>query len=323
MAAKRLENFFRIMEYGMGQVSDLAQCICADERLGIPKDLSGANGLPEGTIWKSLRTRYLIPAVFTNIYEQIIGCPISSDGRDILVLIGAISRIYDDMFDIKDVIPRSDLERLLDDPLSYAPTKDSERLLVKWYSELVLRLPPDSCPRFYERLKELNATQFESLEQESRTDSELVDAITKKKGGIAVLMMGLGLEPKMDERRVEALYALGGWLQMSMDLFDEGIDRKSGVNTLPVVYTRKGKFMARLNQQLECSKELLKETTGERFEGLSLRLHIMNCLFSGYNNYLEQERAVKTRNMMTQGINAIKAVWYCIDSALNYNSLSE
>lgn len=83
----------------------------------------------------------------------------------------------------------------------------------------------------YQKLIECIEAQNESIKQFSETDYNKLFKLTMNKGGTAMQLFVLFFRDA-NEKELEDLYKIGGFVQFLEDYYDQEEDRKKGINTL-------------------------------------------------------------------------------------------
>jgi len=162
-------------------------------------------------------------------------CELNMDYKQFkaLSIIGAIHPIYDSFFD-EEGVRETDLEfmdRLLNGE-NYVPKNEREEMLLSLYRGLVDELNPENNQRFYDVLAKLHKSQIESLAMKDDVNAGTLKNISYDKGGNALLLYALIVNPHMSEREYKIVYDFGAWLQIFDDMEDAIEDKRNGIKTL-------------------------------------------------------------------------------------------
>tara|TARA_B110000211_G_scaffold231093_1_gene291963 strand:+ start:1103 stop:2086 length:984 start_codon:yes stop_codon:yes gene_type:complete len=150
--------------------------------------------------------------------------------RKALTCISAITGLYDDFFDLSS----PDLERIknLSDIDKEVPNLNTHESLFRALLKIALDNIDDvkTSKRYAE---EVYKQQVASLRQKRDALSwkELYD-ITILKGGASLLLYRSVFNTGISEQEAEALFLVGGQLQVCNDIFDVVKDLKEGINTI-------------------------------------------------------------------------------------------
>jgi hypothetical protein len=173
-----------------------------------------------------------VPAVLGAIFSGLRGRRLSLRERLALTYLGAITGLFDDLFDRWHIDP-SRIYVFMDNPASIKPENDFEQLFLHWYEARALSYIADK-EAFREACTPVFAAQKQSMLQlrQHETDVERIKEITYFKGGVSLLFYRSALDMQADSAEQEALYEAGALLQLGNDIFDVYKDLRSGVMTL-------------------------------------------------------------------------------------------
>lgn len=195
-----------------------------------------------------------VPAVLGTIFSRLRGKLLTTRERKALTYLGAITGLFDDLFDRWNIDP-SRIYVFMDNPASIKPENDFERLFLHWYDTRALSYITDK-EAFREACTPVFTAQKQSILQLSGhdTDIEKIKEITFFKGGVSVLFYRSALSKQADEAEKEALDRAGALLQLGNDIFDVYKDIKAGVRTLATetrdIRILRAEFMKQLNLTL-------------------------------------------------------------------------
>ncbi|MCS3798014.1 class 1 isoprenoid biosynthesis enzyme [Niastella sp. OAS944] len=197
-----------------------------------------------------------------NLYE-LSGKKLSAEENKRIVLLSVFGPLFDDLFDDK-ILDHEQITSLVTNPTTYVALKDTDRLVVKLYLEILRNLPGKDL--FIEQLQAVACWQKESLKQlnENIAEDELYQ-VTYNKSYFAVLLYCAVLDDYPNEKVREILFPIAGLMQLTNDAFDVYKDVNNGVYTLPILYRNYEKLqqnfmneVARINNllwQLPASKK--------------------------------------------------------------------
>ncbi len=173
-----------------------------------------------------------VPAVLGTMFSKLRGKRLSFRERLALTYLGAITGLFDDLFDRWNVDP-SRIYMLMDNPSSVKPTNHFERLFKHWYEGKALKQVSDKMA-FRDACGPVFEAQKQSLKQlqQHKPSHDDIKEITYYKGGVSLLFYRSALEIQADESEKEAIYEAGALLQLGNDIFDVYKDLQSGVMTL-------------------------------------------------------------------------------------------
>jgi hypothetical protein len=173
-----------------------------------------------------------VPAILGIMFSRVRGKRLSLSERRALTYLGAITGLFDDLFDRWNVDP-SRIYILMDDPTSVKPNNDFEALFLHWYEGKALKQLTDklafreACGPVFEAQKQ----SLRQLQQYNPSDDD-IKKITYYKGGVSLLFYRSAMETQATECEKEAFYEAGALLQLGNDIFDIYKDLQSGVMTL-------------------------------------------------------------------------------------------
>jgi len=171
-----------------------------------------------------------IPAVLGEAFCELRGKKMTDKERWSITCLGAITGLFDDLFDRKNLSTEY-VKYLLEHPSENEATNLNEKLLVRLYT---LGLENSDKPEIIKRyaLKVYEA-QILSLQQENDgLNEDELKKITFEKGGVSMPLYRCGFEGEINELEYNLLYNLGAIGQLENDIFDVYKDDKSGVRTL-------------------------------------------------------------------------------------------
>lgn len=171
-----------------------------------------------------------IPAVLGEAFCQLRGGKMTDKERWSITCLGAITGLFDDLFDRKNLSTEY-VKHLLEHPTENETSIQNEKLLVRLYT---LGLENSDKSEIIKRyaLKVYDA-QILSLQQENDGLSEdELKKITFEKGGVSMPLYRCGLEGEINESEYNLLYNLGAIGQFENDIFDIYKDLNSKVRTL-------------------------------------------------------------------------------------------
>lgn len=175
-----------------------------------------------------------VPAILGVAFGLLRNNKISEKERLASTYFGAMTGLGDDFFDINKMNTAALnilLDALLNNDDSYIPKNTREKMFLELFKQVL-----DNTNR-HEKIKQyiravFNA-QIQSLRQTENnlTENEIKD-ITLLKGGVSLLLYRSLFDNEAVEAEEKMLYALGGLMQLSNDLFDVYKDSCSKIKTL-------------------------------------------------------------------------------------------
>lgn len=181
-------------------------------------------------ISQALRAMSMKIGLVMLIYARMVGC---EQQLEVVVLAGAVTRLYDDLID-------GDAGSSLDDRLSelfsarpFTAQSDTEQLLAQLFHGIADRVHPAPDGTVLAALNALHEYQCLSRRQrETGIAPDVLLKITRGKGAMANLTLCGLLKPDMDASERELIMALGEAFQQLDDYMDVEFDRRNGVTTL-------------------------------------------------------------------------------------------
>lgn len=163
-------------------------------------------------------------------YAILHGRSMSMEERAAQTLLGALTPLYDDFFDVAE-LSADNLQYMMRHPHKYTHTSTREHLFLR-FLRILQHLAPD-IDTFNEVFFEVYRTQLASKQQEREgTDAATLKTILYEKGGYAALLFRMLLREPMREGEKEAIMQWGWVIQLLDDTFDVYEDHANGIRTL-------------------------------------------------------------------------------------------
>lgn len=170
-----------------------------------------------------------VPAILGEAFALLRGKPLQEKEREIQTYLGALTGLFDDLYDDKEL---SDEEILImvQNPENSKPQSSFEELFLKFYMR-ALKMGPRR--RIIDYLVKGHHAQVASREQANSTPSqERIAQITREKGGVFLQFYRCGFEAEPRVGELKMLYRVGALGQLENDIFDVYKDHKEGIQTL-------------------------------------------------------------------------------------------
>jgi hypothetical protein len=143
---------------------------------------------------------------------------------------GVITGLFDDFFD-KTGITNTQIREMMEHPFAYTPASSLESIFIDYLKKIHRNtLDPVSLNDAFDRVYEVQV-QSQS-QQNDDMDGESLLKLTLDKGGYSLLFYRSVFEHPMIEGEYDAIYLVGGLMQLANDLFDVYEDSRHGINTL-------------------------------------------------------------------------------------------
>ena len=184
----------------------------------------------------------------------------SDQERQALTYQGAMTGLFDDFFDKQDM-PDMLLKTLIEKPDELPGNNSSEKLFLSFYKKALQHAHDPSSTLQY--LRKVYEAQVESKRQAikgSLNASEIL-RITIQKGGVSVLFYRTVLSNPLNKEEKEALYQMGGLMQLGNDIFDVYKDCQGKIDTPATTATKISEVRKLFQTQMEKSFSLFFKTS--------------------------------------------------------------
>lgn len=170
-----------------------------------------------------------VPAILGEAICVLRGSKMTSKERLALTYQGAMTGLFDDFFDKHDMTDEK-LKMFMEKPESLTGESSAERLFLEFYKKALGYAESQELMINY--LRKVYEAQIDSKKQASPglTSKEILD-ITLNKGGVSVLFYRSVMSYPFHEGEEEALYKMGGLMQLGNDIFDVYKDRNNNICT--------------------------------------------------------------------------------------------
>lgn len=181
---------------------------------------------------KKLRGYYglAVPAVLGEAFAALRGKKVTASERLCSTAQGAMTGLGDDFFD-RQRLSDAGVKALVEDPGAQNGNTASEKLFLRFYTT-ALSLAPDPTAMQQQLLKVFHAQLMSKQQKKGGLNYEVIKDITLRKGAESVLFYRTAFGHPMEKGEEKALYALGGLMQLSNDIFDVYPDLQDNVDTL-------------------------------------------------------------------------------------------
>ncbi|MEH0156719.1 class 1 isoprenoid biosynthesis enzyme [Limibacter armeniacum] len=219
--------------------------------------VSNDGSIDEADITKMLHYyAFGVPSIVGEGFCTLRGFPMSPTERACTTLQGALTGIYDDLFDRYTHLDPAVFHKALHN-LNLLPKRSSFYQLCHALIEQMLDAVPD-INYFHWAADKVYQAQVESLKQHNwnLTEKELLE-ITLKKGGDSLLFYRSAFGHPLSPEEREAIYSLGGLMQLGNDIFDTYKDLQESVQTLMTSNCDIQKIRKEFSSQLDTCVQML------------------------------------------------------------------
>lgn len=167
-----------------------------------------------------------LPSTLGEAFCALRGRPMTAKERMANSCQGGLSMVAQDLFN-KDQLSASDIEKFIADPQPSNTSTAAEKLLLQFYTTL-LACAPDAA------LMQQQTQQWFYVQLLCRQQAvpglgyELMKDITLRKGGETMLLYRLAFNHPVRNGEHKMLYALGGVVQLTHDIFQMHEDHRRG-----------------------------------------------------------------------------------------------
>jgi hypothetical protein len=171
-----------------------------------------------------------VPAIVGEGFCTVRGAGMTQQERMASTFQGALTGLYDDFFD-KTGLAEKEIRYMMADPNSYAPASSLEKLFIHFLKHVRENLRDEKLFSYYfEHVFTAQVQSKKQLKKDLARDE--IKAITFDKGGYSLLFYRSVFEHAFQEGEEEALYNIGGLMQLGNDIFDVYKDSRAGIRTL-------------------------------------------------------------------------------------------
>jgi hypothetical protein len=198
-----------------------------------------------------------VPAILGEAICQLRGKEMTTRERMALTFQGAMTGLFDDFFDKKDMDEEM-VRTLMEKSLALKGANAAEKLFLEFYRVAIeYAHEPHLMVKYLSRVYD---AQIESKKQSKPgLSKDEMHRITIDKGGVSVLFYRAVLDHPFLEGEEEALYKTGGLMQLGNDIFDVYKDLNKGIETLMTT-----------TKSVANVKEVFNKARAESFESIRL-----------------------------------------------------
>jgi len=176
-----------------------------------------------------------VPAVLGEGYCLLRGKNMTHDERYRLTYMGALTGLFDDMFDEKNT-DESHIKKLVNKPGESVAANSHEKLFIRFYEKA---LDSGNSDLVKESLnKVFDAQVLSKRQKDPGIKEEDIRYITLEKGGTSLLFYRCAFPEPVSVSESRMLYHLGGLGQLENDIFDIYKDHQENIRTLATTATR-------------------------------------------------------------------------------------
>jgi len=173
---------------------------------------------------------YAVPAILGESFCILRGSAMSLKERKALTYLGAISGLFDDFFDKKD-LTESYIKKLIEQPEKQPGKNASEKLFISFYNNALEHAVDENLVKSY--FFNVFDAQIQSKKQMcAETIIDDIEHITYLKGGISFLFYSSIFGENKNEKERMMIYKLGALMQLENDIFDVYKDHQDGIRTM-------------------------------------------------------------------------------------------
>lgn len=202
---------------------------------------------------------FAVPAIMGEGFCLLRGKSLSERERSALTYLGALTGLFDDFFDKKELAEHY-LKNLTDNPENAETSDANERLFVRFAQKALKNaFNPDALKQAAKKVYE--AQILSKKQTQSALNQEEIKDITLKKGGFSILFYRSIFQEPADELEKEMLYYLGGVGQLENDIFDIYKDSVGGIKTLATTATKIQELREAYSSFMQTTFQLVYKTT--------------------------------------------------------------
>lgn len=177
-----------------------------------------------------------VPAILGEAFCALRGKEMTEKERMCSTCQGGMTGLGDDFFD-KQRLSEEGLKDFIERPENFYGNTASEKLFLQFY-KTALANAPDRVKLQQQIMRVFHAQLLSKQQAKQELTYEVIKDITIRKGAESLLYYRTAFEHSFKKGEEKMLYALGGLMQLSNDIFDVYKDHKNGISTL-VTTTKK------------------------------------------------------------------------------------
>ncbi len=162
------------------------------------------------------------------------GKQMTATERHQLTYLGALTGLFDDFFDEKNMTKAQILE-LINTPESALPANAHETLFLRFYNKALAGNNPALIKEYFKKV--FDAQVLSERQKDRSIHKEEIKEVTFQKGGISILFYRSVFEEVITADEYKLLYSLGALGQLENDIFDVYKDHQESIKTLATTTT--------------------------------------------------------------------------------------
>jgi len=228
------------------------------------------------TYQRAIRYATYIPVFIGKAYTQLRNKNFQPSELETLSLLGAMTALFDDLFD-SDKIDNNRLLQLLENPIVSSTNSEAENMLVDTYHKVLAKSTHQAL--ITDLAKKIFHAQVDSLKQTTcnLSLSEL-ETISYRKGGYSMQLYRAAFHEHPTELEMDLFFKIGAIGQLENDIFDIYSDLNAGIHTLATqcssIEVLKTKYTLLKSEILNQVYELPYPTKQKKIFKLQLKLVI-------------------------------------------------
>jgi len=258
----------------------------------------------------------MIPAFMGEAFSLLRLKPMSEKERLVLTCLGALTAMFDDLFDEKKLSDSYVID-LLQNAAQHQPVNAGEELMIRLYQISQENSVHKDKMAVY--VNEVCSAQIESREQENKEiDSERLRNIIYRKGGVSIPVYRCAFDNDISMAEYDLLYWLGALGQLENDIFDVYKDEQNGIETLVTRTNHISELKNEYESLVSKVLALLGKTTFERKGKAKFRWFVLLITARGMVALDHLQKAEKeTGGIFKPGLNTKKELICDMESPRN------
>ncbi|MDD5184026.1 MAG: class 1 isoprenoid biosynthesis enzyme [Paludibacter sp.] len=215
---------------------------------------------------------YAVPAIVGESLCILRGRKMSRKERTAITYVGALSGLFDDLIDKKE-LAENYIKELIEHPYDHTGNDAHEKLFLN-FGRKVLENSADTALIKEYYLNVFDAQILSKKQKLQETSVKEIEDITYLKGGCSFLFYCSIFGPVQNEKENRMIYKLGALMQLENDIFDIYKDNRDGIRTLATC-EKSMKHLREVYQQLMDEIFQLAQQTGYHRKNIRAFLRIV------------------------------------------------